>query len=243
MRSKSSVAAIFCLLIGLSSPVLAATDIKLPNTFTQSEFDDLSRQVGLAISYNPLSPAASLGLLGFDIGVEATAVHIDSNKSFWTDAVGKTPPSYLVFPKIHAQKGLPLGIDVGLSYAKVPGTNIGLMGGELKWAVLEGTSVMPAVAIRGDYTKLVGVNDINLSDYGADISISKGFLFVTPYAGVGEVWISSKEKSDLIDLKSASLSETKGFVGVKLSLFIISFVAEADFSKVPSYSGRMNLSF
>jgi hypothetical protein len=244
MRSKSSLTLIFCLLTAFSFPALAAgNDIELPIGFTQSQFDDLSRQVGLAISYTPLAPAAPLGLLGFDIGVEATAVHIDAKKSFWTDAVGKTPPSYLVFPKIHVQKGLPLGLDVGLIYAKVPGTNIGLVGGELKWAILKGSLVTPAVAIRGDYTKLVGVNDIELSDYGADISISKGFAFVTPYAGIGEVWISSKEKSDVVNFDKANLNETKGFLGVKFSLFIISFVAEADFSKVPSYSGRLNLSF
>ncbi len=246
MRRKMTAGMIVSLLMAFSSPVFAANDITLPSGFTQSEFDDLSRQVGLAISYTPLAPAAPLGLLGFDIGVEVTAVRIDAKEDFWEKAIGgETPPSYLVFPKIHAQKGLPLGFDVGLIYAKAPGTNVGLVGGELKWAVLKGTLVTPAVAIRGDYTKLVGVDDIEMSVYGADISISKGFAFITPYAGIGQVWISSEEKSDLItpNLDKASLSETKGFVGVKFSLFVISFVAEAGFSKVPSYSGRLNLSF
>lgn len=244
MRSKSSITLIFCLLTALSIPSLAAAnDIKIPSGFTQSQFDDLSRQVGLAISYTPMAPASPLGLLGFDVGIEATAVHIDANKSFWTDAVGETPPSYLVFPKIHVQKGLPLGFDVGISYAKVPGTNIGLVAGELKWAVLKGSLVTPAVAIRGDYTKLVGVNDVGLADYGADISISKGFAFVTPYAGIGEVWISSKEKTDAVNFDKSTFTETKGFLGAKFSFFIVSFVAEADFSEVPSYSGRLNLSF
>jgi hypothetical protein len=247
MKRKKAAGMIVSLLMAISSPVFAGNDIDLSKfpigQQGQKEFDDLSRQVGLAISYTPLAPADPLGLLGFDVGVEATIVHIDANKKFWTDAVGKTPPSYLVFPKIHAQKGLPLGFDVGVSYAKAPGTNIGLVGGELKWAILKGTLVTPAVAIRGDYTKLVGVNDLDLNVYGADISISKGFAFITPYAGIGEVWISSKETSHLIDLKQANLNETKGFLGVKFSLFIISFVAEADFSKVPSYSGRLNLSF
>ena len=245
MKRKTVAGMIVGLVMAFSSTVFAGTDITLPSTFLQSEFDDLSRQLGLAISYTPLAPAAPLGLLGFDVGVEATAVRIDAKESFWIDAVGKKPPSYLVFPKVHAQKGLPLGIDVGLSYAKAPGTNIGLLGGELKWAILKGTLVTPAVAIRGNYTELVGVDDIDLKVYGADISVSKGFAFITPYAGIGEVWISSQEKSDLItpNLKKASLNETKGFLGVKLSFFVISFVAEADFSKVPSYSGRLNVSF
>lgn len=241
---KPSVAVITIALLTSSSPVFAGTHITIPGTFTQSEFDDLSRQVGLAISYTPLAPAAPLGLLGFDIGVEATAVRIDAKEDFWKKANrNNKPPSYLVFPKIHAQKGLPLGFDVGLSYAKASGTNIGLVGGEIKWAVLKGSLVTPAVAIRGDYTKLVGVNDVSMNVYGADISASKGFAFITPYVGIGQVWISSEEKSNSVDFKKTSLSETKGFLGVKFSFFVISFVAEADFSKVPSYSGRLNLSF
>jgi len=245
MRPRMHPGPILIFLLAFSSPVMAGTDISLPSAFLQSDFDNLSRQVGLAISYTPLAPAAPLGLLGFDVGVEATVVHIDAKKQYWIDAVGKKPPSYILFPKVHAQKGLPLGFDVGVTYAKAPGSNIGLVGGELKWAIFKGTLVTPAIAIRGDYTKLVGVNDLDLNVYGADLSISKGFAFITPYAGIGEVWISSQEKSDLItpNLKKTNLNEAKGFLGVKLSFFVISFVAEADFSKVPSYNGRLNLSF
>jgi hypothetical protein len=118
------------------------------------------------------------------------------------------------------------------------------MGGELKWAILKGTIASPAVAIRGDYTKLTGVSDIDMGVYGADISISKGFGFITPYAGYGLVWISSQDKSNnVVKLNNFNSNESKGFLGLKLSAFIFSFVAEADFSKVPSYSGRLNLSF
>jgi len=245
MRSKSLAALLYSLLvvIAFSGPVFAGNDISLPSTFTQSQFDDLSRELGLAISYVPLSPAAPLGLLGFDIGIEGTAAHIDNNQLFWTEAIGKTLPSYLAFPKIHAQKGLPFGFDVGLVYAKAPGTNIGLVGGELKWAILKGGIASPAIAIRGDYTKLTGVSDIEMEDYGADISISKGFGFITPYAGYGVVWISSKDKSNVVSLNNFNSNESKGFVGVKFSFFIMSLVGEADFSKVPSYSGRLNFSF
>jgi len=231
-----------------SSRAYANYDLLLPSTMTQSQFDDLSQQLGLAISYTPLAPAAPLGLLGLDIGVEVTAANIDETKDFWKNSTGDTPPSYLVIPKVHMQKGLPLGIDVGVVYGKAPGTDIGLVGGEIKWAFFKGGIASPAVAIRGDYTQLFGVDDISMKVYGADISISKGFGFITPYAGVGEVWSSSEDKRNLsasltANLKNADSTDTKSFVGLKMSFFIVSFVAEADFSRVPSYSGRLNLSF
>jgi len=244
MRLNNIAAVIIGLFIFISSPAWAGYDLTLPPTMTQSQFDDLSQQLGLAISYTPLAPAAPLGLLGFDIGVEVTAANIDQNQDYWKNSINETPPSYLVFPKIHAQKGLPLGFDIGVVYAKAPGTDIGLVGGEIKWAFFKGGMASPAVAIRGDYTQLIGVDDISMKVYGADISISKGFGFITPYAGVGEVWSTSEDKSNnSTKLKNADSTDTKSFVGVKMSFFVVSFVAEADFSQVPSYSGRLNLSF
>jgi hypothetical protein len=248
MRLNNMAAVIIGLFILISSPAWAGYDLTLPSTMTQSQFDNLSQQLGLAISYTPLAPAAPLGLLGFDIGIEVTAANIDQNQDYWKNSISDTPPNYLVFPKIHAQKGLPLGIDVGVVYAKAPGTDIGLVGGEIKWAFFKGGMASPAVAIRGDYTQLIGVDDISMKVYGADISISKGFGFLTPYAGVGEVWSTSEDNRNLsaslpANLKNADSTDTKSFVGFKMSFFVVSFVAEADFSKVPSYSGRLNLSF
>lgn len=244
MIAKKVSALFAAIFLAASGPALAGSkNLELGASFSEPQLENLTRQAGLAISYTPLAPAASLGLFGFDIGVAVTAVRIDSNKDFWKDAFVEKPPSYLIFPKIQVQKGLPLGLDVGLTYARMPGTNIGLVGGELKWAILKGTMATPALAVRGDYVQLVGVDDLDLQAYGADLSISKGFAFVTPYAGIGMVWIQAEEKSDSVNLDKVSVSEPKGFVGVKVSLFVLSFVAEAGFSEVPSYSGRLNLSF
>jgi len=230
--------------IGASSTAHAAKyDIVFPPSgYVQSEFRDLSEQVGLAIAYLPLAPAEPLGLLGFDLGVEVTAAKIDGNDSFWTKLIPEAP-SYLPFPKLHLQKGLPFGIDVGVIYTKVPSSNIGMFGGELKWAILKGTLATPALAIRGSYTALTGVDRLDVSTYGADVSVSKGVAFLTPYVGVGQVWIKSSSDAPGLNLRDESISATRGFVGLKLSLLVLSFAAEADFSKIPLYSLRASLSF
>jgi hypothetical protein len=213
-----------------------------PTLLSQEEFKDLSEEMGLALSYLPLSPAESLGILGIDIGVEVTAANIREDRSYWTK-VTEDPPSQIILPKLHIQKGLPFGFDIGAVYSKVPQSNISMVGGELKWAFISGNAIWPAIAIRGSYTRLLGVDDLDLETIGADLSISKGLAFVTPYAGIGQVWIKSREKVNNLDLEKESFSLTKGFVGVKISLMIINFVAEADFSKIPLYSGRINIGF
>ena len=113
----------------------------------------------------------------------------------------------------------------------------------MKWAVLRGTMVSPAVAIRGSYTALTGVDELDASTYGLDASISKGFLFITPYAGVGQVWIDTSENSSAVSLKDVSTSATKVFLGAKVKMLIVNLVVQADFSDVNMYSARVNVGF
>lgn len=239
----SLIISIFIVILSTSLSVAGGNDIKLDPSFIQRQFDDLSKEVGLIISYIPLAPAEPLGIAGFDIGLEVTGAKISSGASFWEKAISdQMPPDYVVMPKIHGQIGLPFSIDAGAIFAAAPGTNIVLYGGELKWAIMKGSLTVPAVAIRGSYTTLSGVDDVDASTYGLDASISKGFGPITPYAGSGQVWIKTEEKAG-IGLKDVSTSTTKVFIGAKIKLLLLSIVLQADFSDIPMYSARANMSF
>jgi hypothetical protein len=228
----------------------AAKDLTLPPGFGQEQFKNFSRDFGLAISYVPLAPAEPLGdkLPGFDIGVEVTGVQIDENADYWKaiEAVsGGDIPGTLPFPKVHAQVGLPfIPIDLGVVYSKVPGYDISYIGYEVKYAILKGGVVQPAIAVRGAYTEVSGLDDVDISTKYADLSISKGFAMFTPYAGYAMAWIDSKETTDVLVLEEESLTEGKAFVGCKITFFpLMNLVVEADFAKVNSYSARLNLHF
>jgi hypothetical protein len=100
---------------------------------------------------------------------------------------------------------------------------------------------------------LAGVNDLSLQTYGVDASISKGFLFITPYAGAGMMWINSEAKGDLktitlnasgIDLKKETNSVPRVFGGLKLTPFpLLSITAEAEYAERPLYSLKGAISF
>ncbi len=240
-----TVSSLFCLFLFIatvSEAVAGGNDIQL-QAMAQSEFEDLSTEVGLLISYVPLAPAEPLGVLGFDIGIEMTGAKISAGSAFWQAAVSDgNPPDYIVLPKLHVQKGLPFGIDVGAVFSTVPGSNITLYGGEIKYAVLKGSIVSPAVAVRGTYTTLSGVDDLDASTYGLDASVSKGFGPLTPYGGIGQVWISTAENAGL-GLDDVSTSATKVFAGAKFKILVLSIALQADFSDVNMYSARANFSF
>jgi hypothetical protein len=246
---KKLVVAVLIVMMA-AAPAMAKTAFNIPSGFSQSEFKDLSTELGLAISYVPLAPAEPLGglLPGFDAGVEMTVVKISKDSKFWSDfSEGTSLPAYLPFPKVHVQAGFPLvPLDLGVVYSQVPNTDIKLIGGEIKYAVLKGGVFMPAVAVRGAYTKLFGIDVIDISTKSLDLSISKGLLMLTPYAGVGQVWITSTPKPTAagVILERDDITEIKPFVGFKFSFLpVLNMVAEADFAKVKEYSLRFNVHF
>jgi len=231
------------LLFHIQTASAAEVEINIPAGVNASTFSSFSEEIGLAISYLPMAPAEPLGILGWDLGIEISAVDIDEDLWGPFTTSSSKPPSFVPFPKIHLQKGLPLSFDIGIVYSEVPSSNIKMFGGEIKWAFISGNLALPAIAIRGSYTTLSGVPGFDLQTFGADISISKGFALLTPYAGYGQVWIDSKETITTTQFNE-KISRSKPFVGVKASILpIVNLVFEADFGPVPIYTARLNVGF
>ena len=68
---------LFCTL-GLAQPAMAASITTL-NQLGQSEFKTLSEDLGAALSYKPVTPAAPLGTTGFDMGIEVTQTDVSKS--------------------------------------------------------------------------------------------------------------------------------------------------------------------
>lgn len=227
------------------SPAMAL-DINFTSPISQSDFKSFSEQVGAAIGYRNMAPAEPLGITGFDIGLEVSAVSIDSNSRYWKAAFNNDSPSYLAFPKLRVRKGLPLGIDVGAMYSYVPDSNIKLYGFEVSKSILDGSAATPAIGVRATYTKLAGVDDLGMSTYGVDASISKGFLFLTPYVGAGVMRINSDAKGylQMIALNDETITTPRIFGGLKITPFpLLSLTVEAEYSKIPIYSLKAAINF
>lgn len=198
-------------------------DINNVSGLLQADFKNLTSDLGAALSYKAIRPAEPMGSLGFDIGFEITSTRME------TDALDLATTgnaaSQLLVPKLHVSKGLPLGFDIGAFYTSVPSSNIGLVGGELSYAVFEGGTLMPAVSVRGTYSRLTGVDQLDLTTKGLELSISKGFAFFTPYAGIGQVWIDGETN---VGLEDESLTKNKYFLGINFNLGLVNFAAETE---------------
>ncbi len=217
---------VFVSLLGVSLPVVAG-DINNIKALSQPNFRLLSEDLGAALSYKPLTPTAPLGITGFDLGIAATSTKLQ-NSSVFTTAGGGDHSSVIV-PSLRLNKGLPFGIDVGVMYSSVPSTNIQLVGGELRYAIVSGGAATPAIGIRGSYTKLTGVDQLDFDTKGLDLSISKGFLMFTPYGGIGKVWVTSTPHNIPTSTPSKeSFSLNKVFVGLNMNFGLTNLAFEAD---------------
>ncbi len=215
----------------LAQPAFAANNITALQNLDQTQFRALSEDLGSALSYKAVTPAAPLGVTGFDIGIEVTQTQMAKSSQLWnTITNGGGTVSNLYVPKLHIAKGLPFGIDIAGFYSQIPTTNINLYGAELRYAILDGGLATPAVAIRGAFTKLSGVSQLSFDTKSLDLSISKGFAILTPYAGIGQVWTNSNANVTGVGgvPLSASFTQGKVFAGANLNLGFSNLAAEWD---------------
>ena len=214
------------LLAGLVSAAPAwAQEIDRLQNIVQGEFRLLSEDLGAALSYHAQVPAEPLGITGFDLGIGVTATKLE-NVAILQRVSSDSVDTTLYVPTIRLHKGLPAGFDIGLQYASVPGSNIKYTGGELRYAILKGGTASPAIGVRGSFTKLSGVDQLSMDTRGLDVSISKGFAFVTPYAGLGRVWVES-DPHGTAGLRAEKFSLTKAFAGVGLNFALLNLNFEA----------------
>ncbi len=223
---------LLCALGFIAQPVLAATNnITTLQNLGQAQFNDLSEDLSSALSYKPVGLSTPLGVTGFDIGLDITQTNMAKSSALWSQITGGGGTvSNLYIPKLHIDKGLPFGFDIGAFYSKVPTTNISLYGGELRYALIDNIA-LPTVSIRGAFTKLSGVDQLSFDTKSLDVSIAKTFVMVTPYAGVGKVWANSSANvaSNFTGFAlSDSFSQNKIYGGVNVNLGLMNLAAELD---------------
>src|SRR5438874_1729545 len=96
------------LILAVAFPTLA-DDVSFDPTITPEDFRTFSRIVGQGIFATPVQPARTTGLLGFDVGIAATAVKVDTHASYWQRAVPSTSNftthGYAAVPRLVVSKG------------------------------------------------------------------------------------------------------------------------------------------
>lgn len=208
-------------------------------SLVQDQFHHLSADLGAAAAYKGVIPATSLGLVGFDVGAELTQTrftHADVFRAAGADV------SSLYTLKLHITKGLPWGMDIGTFVSRTSGISGSLIGGEIRYAILDDGLTTPALGVRLSGSKLTGVSQLDLHTIAVDATLSKKFLLLTPYAGVGVVRINSE--SNAIGLKEEKFNKSRTFIGLNANFLLSNVALEAErLGSVNSISAKLGFRF
>ena len=208
-------------LISLIAPntYAAASD----SSVTASMSEDVADYMAFLANASHLSAlegAGSHGSLGVGLGVGASQHQIPDNKRLVDDQLRgsddfargepRSPKSEVVIPRLYFHKGLPWPVDFGLSIARIPQTNATTAGGYLQWTVYEAFA-LPAIAVRGKYSRLMGLPSTEFDTKTAEAVVSYGFLrILTAYATYGLNQHQGSVRTSGENATSLAISETPG---------------------------------
>lgn len=228
---------------------LAADDIGFNPAITNADFAQFSKLVAQGIFPTPVSPARASGVLGFDIGVAASAVKIDKSASYWQNSVTKdfTTHGYVGVPRLVAMKGFGAATVSG-SYAKLSNSGIKTWGGALDVPLIQGSVAMPEIALRGSYATLSGTSVYHAKVYGLEAFISKGFGPLTPYAAVGKMRADATGSTTVSPLLPTRSLKFAGDInrltgGVRFSMLGARVGVEVTRAEVTSYAAKISFGF
>ena len=215
---------VFTFMTLVSTSITQAADSNIDiGLLDQNIFSDLIEDLGNAVNFKAVSPSQPLANVDFDLGFTVSGIKIGS--SALDNKLTKKSPNSLYSQNFHLRKGLPLGFNVGAYYSSVVSSDIEFFGGELGYAILEDNAQLPELAVRGSYRLLTGIKNLDFSSTGLELSISKGFALLKPYAGISAVWIDGNP--DVNNLTAETFTHTKYFAGLNFKLGMVTFAAEA----------------
>lgn len=231
---------IVAVLLLSASASVGAKDVEIQCNGCQNAWETVADDLVATIDYKALGPAEATGITGIGVGVVAGYVPVD-DKGQWQAVTGQDF-SGLGLVGLQVTKGLPAGIDLGAFYTTVPGTNVDVYGGEVRFAFLKGSTTTPALALRGSYVTVAGIDSFDLDSKALELALSKGFGPITPYVGVGYVW-GSADPDVSTNLREAKVEEPKANIGVRLSLGLFEITPQVgQVGDIVTYAMRLGFS-
>ena len=215
---------LLALLLAAAALPCRAGDITDVGGLAQDEFRRLSTDLGAAFSYKGVTPAKPLGALGFDIGLVVTDTSMEHSTLFARAGAGGQ--SHVASGKLHLHKGLPGGFDIGAFVGGVPDLAASFWGAEVRYAIFDDGLTTPAVGIRASATRANSLGAIDLGTAALDVTVSKKFTALTPYAGAGMVWVRSSASGT--GLAEERINQGRVFGGLNVNLAVVNLAFEAE---------------
>lgn len=236
-----------CMVLGLAAlaaaPVASAWSVS--SEATRQEFEAFHQRFATSAYAYPRHSAAPLGLIGFDVWAEVAVDQDFTDQPFFDGAVdGDLTGDLLLVGRVGARKGLPGGIDIGLSYAEALEGDLSLATAEIGWAILDGGLISPTLGLRLTGTRTLDSDAYELDQYGAELILSKGFAVLTPYVGGGVVYSEGRlDRGPGLDAFETDDTQFVAYAGLTLNLIVPKITVEVEQGETVTGAVRVAIGF
>ena len=168
------------------------TDFLLPSNQTETVLNPFAKDLGACLGGGFIS-GNNPGFPGVDISGKFILLDKPS-----ADNIILPANTLIGLPYAQVEVGLPMDFTVVARGMTLPidGTSIVLVGGGIKYKLLNDSLALPGIAVLATYSTLTGVPSFDASTISLNLSISKGFsplpLTVFVYGGMDITNVSSK---------------------------------------------------
>ena len=204
---------------------------------TATEYRKLITEHGLLIGSKTIAPSNTLGVNGFDAGFELTTGIIHGQEPYWTKAAKDGDiPRVFTYPTLRVRKGLPFSLEGGMTVSYLPFTQQQVLGGQVRFAVHEGFSLVPDVAIQLSYDEYVGNEQLDMNVKTGTATLGYTWAFgeipglntgrISAWAGYGKLAVDSQVNLRAVpDSEEAALltalgTDPNGFLQLRFDKWI-----------------------
>ena len=170
---------------------------------TAREYRKLITELAIAISPAILAPAETLGVHGFDFGLEFNTAFIHGRETYWEKAISEgSPPFFLYYPTIRIRKGFLFSTELETQISHLPFSEQNVIAGGGRFALHEGFDLVPDLTFGVNYSWLLGNPYLELGVFQWYVAL--GYTWpvgqmkniktarVSPYIAYGQLYVASK---------------------------------------------------
>ena len=197
---------------------------------TAEAYEQVVRELGVAIANKPIAPAETLGAHGFDVSLTSTVAFTSTSSddadspAAWERVQQDNDPSGAMFiPTLNFRKGLPLSLEAGASWGYVAFSRQTVFGAYGRWGLVEGYRQYPDVTIQAGYRGYLGNDELKLGVMDARLSLGYSIPFgvwpgindavFSPQIGAGILRINASPVLGEAQASALGVAPVSGFKG------------------------------
>ncbi len=179
---------------------LGALGVPANDPAASERFRLLTSELALALTPRTLHTGETLGMSGFEVGVDVTFVNFNVRRDYWQGVTererrgGGTPNGTQTVTGFHFRKGLPFSFELDGHVNYLVSSSMFMVGGGLRYSFLEGYKWVPNISARAGVARLLAAEEIDMTNVTLDVALSKtfalaGIMTITPILGWGMIFV------------------------------------------------------